>query len=151
VRRGLSNAHRPRLMAEINMIPLIDVSLVLLIIFMVLTPVLFRAQIPLQLPKATQVEPSPSAENAVEVQVDRTGNVFIEGKPVPRDQLELAFKRLVVSPASQMVLVDADKDVPFQHVVSVMDAAKKAGVQRLAVAAQRDQKISPPEQIPNPN
>ena len=128
------------------MIPLIDVSLVLLIIFMVLTPVLFRAQIPLQLPKATQVEPTPSAEDAVEVQVDRTGNVFIDGKPVPRDQLESAFKRLVVAPATQMVLVDADKDVPFQHVVSVMDAAKKAGVQRLAVAAQRDQKSTPTQQ-----
>ena len=79
--------------SAINITPLVDVVLVLLIIFMVLTPVLFRAQIPLQLPKATQVEPSPSAENAVEVQVDRTGNVFIEGKPVPRDQLESAFKR----------------------------------------------------------
>ena len=137
-------------MAEINMIPLIDVSLVLLIIFMVLTPVLFRAQIPMQLPKATEVEPTPSTENAVEVQVDRTGNVYIDSKPVPRDQLELAFKRLVVSPTTQMVLVDADKDVPFQHVVSVMDAAKKAGVQRLAVAAQREQKSNPTEQ-PNPN
>ena len=86
----------------------------------------------------------------MEVQVDRTGNVYIDGKPVPRDQLELAFKRLVVSPATQMVLVDADKDVPFQHVVTVMDAAKKAGVQRLAVAAQRDQKTTS-EQKSNPN
>jgi len=132
------NGHRPRVMAEINMIPLIDVSLVLLIIFMVLTPVLFRAQIPMQLPKATQVEPTPSSEEAVEVQVDKSGNVYIDKKPVPHDQLESAFKRLVVSPATQMVLVDADKDTPFQHVVTVMDAAKKAGVQRLAVAAQRE-------------
>jgi biopolymer transport protein ExbD len=146
----LTNRHRPRVMAEINMIPLIDVSLVLLIIFMVLTPVLFRAQIPMQLPKATQVEPTPSNENAVEVQVDRSGNVYIDKKPVPRDQLESAFKRLVVSPATQMVLVDADKDTPFQHVVTVMDAAKKAGVQRLAVAAQRDQNQAPGQKPTTP-
>lgn len=140
--RRLPNAHRPRLMSDINMIPLIDVSLVLLIIFMVLTPVLFRAQIPLQLPKATTVEPSPSSQDVVEVQVDKRGNVFIDGSSVARDQLELAFKRLVQSPTTQMVLVDADRDVPFQHVVSVMDAAKKAGVQHLAVAAQREQKTN---------
>ena len=142
--RRLPNAHRPRLMAEINMIPLIDVSLVLLIIFMVLTPVLFRAQIPLQLPKATTVEPSPSSQDVVEVQVDKRGNVFINGSTVAHDQLEVAFKRLVQSPTTQMVLVDADRDVPFQHVVSVMDAAKKAGVQHLAVAAQREQKNETP-------
>ena len=146
MRGGLPNAHRPRVMAEINMIPLIDVSLVLLIIFMVLTPVLFRAQIPLQLPTATEVQPTPSREEALEVQVDRAGTAYIDGSPVPKDQLEAAFKRLVHSPSTQMVLVDADRDVPFQHVVAVMDAAKRAGVERLGVSAQREQK--PNQQTP---
>jgi biopolymer transport protein ExbD len=122
-----------RIVAEINMIPFIDIALVLLIIFMVMTPFLIRAQINVNLPEASQVQSEPDRADAVTVQVEKNGTLSVDGKRVPREGLADSLKRLLHHPLTQPVIIEADRDVPFQHVVVVLDAGKKIGASKLAV------------------
>ncbi|MBI3986241.1 MAG: biopolymer transporter ExbD [Lentisphaerae bacterium] len=126
-----------RVMAEINMIPLIDVALVLLIIFMVMTPYLAQSQIKIKLPPAKATEPSPPRDQMIEVQVEKNGVISLDGKAVRRDALESALKSKLLDPELQPLVIMADQDVPFQYVVVVVDAAKKLGVTKLGVSVQQ--------------
>ena len=126
-----------RIMAEINMIPFTDISLVLLIIFMVMTPFLVRSQIKVNLPKANAAEKESSQQNMVEILVDRNGAILIDGRTVAPDAVEATLKGLVTDLENQPVVIEADKDVPFEHVVVVMDAAKKIGVAKLGVGVKQ--------------
>lgn len=136
-----------QLMAEINMIPLIDVALVLLIIFMVITPVLVRAQIKLNLTSANKTEPLP--QPMIEVQIDKSGAVSLAGQPVAKSEIENRLRGMVFDPAQQPMVIQADRDVPFQHVVTVMDAAKKIGITKLGVGVKRE-RDSKPDKKPKP-
>jgi biopolymer transport protein ExbD len=130
----LTKGGKYRVIAEINMIPFIDVCLVLLIIFMVMTPFLVRAQINLNLPKASSGENDARANESLKVQVERNGRISIEGRRVASEDVPETLKRLLHHPLTQPVLIEADKDVPFQHVVVVLDAGKKIGAAKLAVS-----------------
>ena len=126
-----------RIMAEINMIPFIDVSLVLLIIFMIMTPFLVRSQLKINLPGTKKVDPELTRKQTVQVQVDRVGTAYLNGLPVAPDLLESRLRQLLTDPEHQPVVVEADKDVPFQHVVTVMDVAKRIGAAKLAVCVKK--------------
>jgi biopolymer transport protein ExbD len=125
-----------RIMAEINMIPFIDVALVLLLIFMIMTPFLVRSQLKINLPGIKKVEQDVTRKQTLQVQVDRAGTAYLNGMPVAPDLLEGRLRQLLSDPR-QPVVIEADKDVPFQHVVSVMDAAKRIGATRLAVCVKK--------------
>ena len=126
------------LMAEINMIPLIDVSLVILIIFMVLTPALVRSQIAVNLPQAETAAPQRNEVTDLVVSIDRAGAVSIDGAPVAAAQLPAAFQLALQGRPDRLVILEADRGVAFQHVVGVMDVAKKSGAGHLAVAALKE-------------
>jgi biopolymer transport protein ExbD len=127
-----------RIMAEINMVPFIDVALVLLIIFMIMTPVLMRAQIKVQLPTAGKTEPATENPESVRVQVDKTGSIWIDGQSVPRASVLATVKQRLRHPQSQALIIEADRDAAFQHVVLVMDAGKQAGAAKLSVSVRQD-------------
>ena len=127
-----------RIMNEINMIPFIDVALVLLLIFMIMTPLLVQSQLKINLPTLKKVEPE-KPHKTLTVQVDRVGTAYLSGMPVAPDLLEGRLKQLLADP-EQPVVVEADKDVPFQHVVTVMDAAKRVGAKKLAVSVTKQGK-----------
>ena len=132
---------RRRVMAEINMIPLIDVALVLLIIFMVMTPILIKSQIKINLPHSKSADKSKSNQQTVKVQVQKDGVIFINGQPVSPEAVENTLRGLIHDPENQPVVIEADRDVAFQHVVVVMDAAKRLGVVKLGVnVKQEDEK-----------
>ncbi|MFA7157977.1 MAG: biopolymer transporter ExbD [Kiritimatiellia bacterium] len=122
-----------RIMADINMIPLIDVALVLLIIFMVMTPFLIKSQIKINLPKAQLKQPVPKPEQVLQIQIDLAGIIYIDGQKVTKDALEGRLKSRLPDPQNQPVMIEADQDVKFQHVVTVMDAVKRAGVSKLGI------------------
>lgn len=123
-----------RVIAEINMIPFIDICLVLLIIFMVMTPFLVRAQISLNLPKASSGDNDQRATESLRVQVERSGRISIDGQKVAPDDVADMLRRRLHHPLTQPVIIEADRDVPFQHVVVVLDAGKKIGATKLAVS-----------------
>ncbi|MFH0909168.1 MAG: biopolymer transporter ExbD [bacterium] len=125
------------IMAEINMIPLIDVALVLLIIFMVLTPILVRSQIQVNLPGAKSVTSSPE-QRTLHVQVSKDGQIYVAGQAVLPDALESSLRGQIPTPADQTVVIEADKQVAFEHVVKVMDTVKKIGVTKMGVAVKQE-------------
>ena len=128
-----------KLIAEINMIPFIDVSLVLLIIFMVMTPFLVKSQLKVNLPKAESAEQAADERDTVDVQVDKDGAISVNGQVVPPDGVEAALRNVLLDVETQPVIIHADGEVPFQSVVTVMDAAKKIGVVKLGVGVKQEQ------------
>jgi len=128
-----------RIMADINMIPFIDVSLVLLLIFMIMTPLMVRSQLKINLPNTKDSQQDLTRKETIQVQVDRNGTAYLSGMPVAPDLLESRLRQLLMNP-NQPVVVEADKDVPFQHVITVMDAAKRIGALKLAVCVKKQGK-----------
>jgi len=121
------------IIAEINMIPLIDVSLIILIIFMVITPFLVQSQIQVNLPKAaTGVKGG--EENVLKVQLGADGSIAVDGKPVRLQSLEKELILRFGKSYKKTVLVEADKSVPVERVVAVFDAAKKLGAGKIGIA-----------------
>ena len=132
-----------KIIAEINMIPFIDVALVLLIIFMVMTPFLVKSQLKVNLPKAESAEQAADEKDMIDVQVDRDGAISVNGQTVPPDAVEAALRNVLLDVENQPVVVHADGEVPFQSVVTVMDAAKKIGVVKLGVGVKQEIKTPP--------
>ena len=126
------------IMAEINMIPFIDVSLVLLIIFMVMTPFLVKSQIRVNLPPAGKVDQGAPEKEALRVQVDSHGTIAIDGQVVKPDEIVPTLRRLMRDPKTQPLFIEADKDVSFEHVVMVLDAGRQIGAARLGVGVKHD-------------
>jgi biopolymer transport protein TolR len=123
------------MMADINVVPYIDVTLVLLIIFMVTAPMIVTGTI--DLPKVSQASQAPMA--AVEVRVRQDGSLTIrknvEGEKergVSRDGLAAAVKGL--SPSMETpVIISAERAVRYEHVVSAMDVLARAGFARVGL------------------
>ncbi len=99
---------RRRPIVEMNMIPMIDISLILMIIFMVLTPVLIQSQLTVKLPKADSGHPA-KTQNTVTVQISRKGRLMIEGKAVKWERLEKELSLRLPRSSQRTVLVQADR------------------------------------------
>ncbi len=115
--------------SEINVTPLVDVMLVLLIIFMVTAPML-QTGVDLDLPQA-EAQPVPDEEGKLILSVDRKGQVFLGDTPVKWDELEVKLSTNAKVKADHELYVDADKNLPYGQVLQVMAIAKKAGVLKL--------------------
>jgi biopolymer transport protein TolR len=127
---GGSRGRRQSALAEINVTPLVDVMLVLLIISLLASPMLQRG-IHLELPAtetATEIE-----EASVVVSVDRESRIRINDRPVHPDLLQEQMRRLALSRPSETVFLRADKLLPYGEVLLVMDTIRKAGVSRIAL------------------
>jgi biopolymer transport protein ExbD len=129
-----------RIMADINMIPFIDICLVLLIIFMVMTPMLVQSQLKVELPKSQAAEKVQAADKVVDIQVLADGTAVIDGRAVPADGLDQALKRKLPDPPNQSVMIEADRSVPFEHVVRVMGGVRKLGCTKMGVAVKTDRR-----------
>ena len=123
--------------AEINMIPLIDVSLVLLIIFMVMTPFLVQQQVKVNLPHSATGAEAP--DRPIIVLIQPQGEMSLNGKAVSVSTLESELKPLLGPKRDRPVMIQADKDIALQYVVSVMDIAKKLQVSKLGIS------VAPPK------
>ena len=134
LRRG--KKHGP--IVEINMIPLIDVSLVLLIIFMVMTPFLVQQQVSVHLPKSASGHESP--DRPIIVLIQKEGDLSLNGHAVSISTLESELKPLLGAKRDRPVMIQADKDIALQKVVSVMDIAKKLQVAKLGISVEPPKK-----------
>src|SRR5512138_3169957 len=117
-----------RLLSEINVTPLVDVMLVLLVIFMVTTPMLHRAT-DVDLPRAARSEVK--EEQRITLTLTREGRIFLNDEEVPRDAL---VSRLVALARDERVVhFRGDAQVPYGMVIDVMDALKAAGIQTVGM------------------
>ena len=112
--------------SDINVTPLVDVCLVLLIIFMVVTPLL-QAGRPVQLPETTQPEKMPESAKQLSVAIEQDGNVFIGDKWVPQDQLLATFQDIQERTPDKQVVIKADRRLKYAEVRKLMKMINQAG------------------------
>jgi biopolymer transport protein TolR len=117
-------------MSEINVTPLVDVMLVLLVIFMVTAPFLMQSM-NVNLPKTAPVAKLPDVK-AVELTIDADGKVFVNQGAVVGVDLETKLKSMVEAGKSVNVQLRADKTVPYGRIAEVMAAVNRAGVSKLS-------------------
>ena len=131
-RRG--GRHAP--MAEINVTPLVDVMLVLLIIFMVTAPLLV-AGVPVDLPESRAAALDQQAQ-PVQVSLDGQGNVFIDDQPVAGADLPGQLARIAAEPAppeGRRIYLRADRALDYGRVMAVMGELNRAGLNRVALVS----------------
>ena len=124
---------RPRFMAEINVVPLVDVVLVLLVIFMVTAPMLYRG-LDINLPQTSTNTIKP--EQRVVLTVERDRRIYLDKELMPLIQLQPRLHTLRSSNPEVSVFLRADRDVPYGTVVQVMDSIKKAGIDKLGMVTE---------------
>jgi biopolymer transport protein TolR len=132
VRRG-SGRRLSGELAEINVTPLVDVILVLLIIFMVTAPMMQRG-IDVALPQASSA--TGAEEERLIVSVDRTNRVFLNETPVPLHLLQERLEAAASSLKDPFVYLRADRAVPYGDVMAVMDRIKQAGIERVGLVTE---------------
>ncbi len=126
-------------LAEINVTPLVDVMLVLLIIFMVAAPMIQQG-VDVNLPQVVATD-LPANTDLLVVTVNRSGDVFIGKSRVALDTLSTKLRALYSRKSEKEAFLRADKDVPYGVVISVMAQMKKAGIERLGMVTEIPDKI----------
>ncbi len=130
----LERTPAPQPFSDINVTPLVDVMLVLVVILIVTAPLLASA-IRLDLPASAAAQPG-QAPVAVVVSLDAQGGLFLDDRPVTPAGLAQRFTEAArLNPATEIQL-RADRTVPYGRVVEVMDAAQQAGLNRVGFAAE---------------
>ena len=117
-------------MSEINVTPMVDVMLVLLIIFMVAAPMMTRG-IDVELPETASSEPI--EEQRVEVTLDREGQLWLGERPVDTDLLREEMTRLATVRPGSGVFLRADGRARYGNVLRVMDLIRRSGIERIAM------------------
>ena len=126
-------AQRKRnLIAEINMVPFIDITLILLIIFMVMSPMLVQMQMNVDLPKSEAVNTT-AEDDVIRIEIQKDGTIHIENRTYTVKNLEKELILRLGKANQKTILVEADKSVPIQTVVDVFDIAKKLGAAKLGI------------------
>jgi biopolymer transport protein ExbD/biopolymer transport protein TolR len=120
-------------LADINITPLVDVVLVLLIIFMVTAPVL-QSGIEVSVPKTRTVKEI--TEERIVVSIDKQQRVFLGNDPININAIAGALKQRVRDPEHQSIFLRADEDVPFGAFATVMDAVKQSGITNVSIVTQ---------------
>lgn len=123
-----------RFMSDINVTPLVDVMLVLLIIFMVAAPMMIEG-VDVNLPKTT-AKNIKTQEDPLMLTVNKAGDIFIENQAVALDGLEPKIQKIFQNRREKEVLLRADKDVPYGFVIDVIARIKKAGIDKLGMVTE---------------
>ncbi|HXZ27134.1 MAG TPA: biopolymer transporter ExbD [Terriglobales bacterium] len=120
-------------LADINITPLVDVVLVLLIIFMLTAPIL-QSGIEVEVPKTRTVKEI--TEERLVITIDRQQRVFLGNEPVNINQIAARLRQKVRDPEHQSIFLRADEEVPFGAFATVMDAVKQAGITNVSIVTQ---------------
>lgn len=123
-----------RMLSEINVTPLVDVTLVLLIIFMVTTPMLQRGT-DVQLPSAQSSQVK--EEERITLTVTKDSRILVNNEEVPRGELEARLKLRTGSGKERVLYLRGDARVPYGFVIDVMDAIKSSGIETVGMITER--------------
>lgn len=125
-------------MSDINVTPMADIMIVLLIIFMVITPMLQRG-VDVKLPLAANTKDRKDEQKSITVALKKDTTIFVNGikKDTPTDLVTDIKSRLeTISEGNRMVFLKADQELPYAEVMKVMDLCREAGVEEVALIAE---------------
>ncbi len=128
-----NNGHTRSSLADINITPLVDVVLVLLVIFMITEPVL-QSGIQVNVPKTRTVKEI--TEQRMVVTIDRNQNIYLNDQPINIHDLPQALHKAGVDPTHQSIYLRSDERVPFGAFATVMDAVKQSGITNVSIVTQ---------------
>jgi biopolymer transport protein ExbD len=117
--------------ADINIVPFVDIILVVLIIFMITTPFIVKPSININLPKAASGEETTPSQLTITVAAD--GRTMLNGKDATDEEITEFSKGSVASKPEMQAIISADKDVPHGRVITVIDLVKSAGITKFAI------------------
>ncbi len=121
-------------MSDINVTPLVDVMLVLLIIFMVTAPMMMQG-VEVNLPQTT-VKPIKTREDPLILTVNKKREIYLENYRIELDGLEKKVKKIFQNRRDKEILLRADKDVPYGFVIKVISRIKRAGIDKLGMVTE---------------
>jgi biopolymer transport protein ExbD/biopolymer transport protein TolR len=128
-----ANGRTQSSISDINVTPLVDVVLVLLIIFMVTAPVL-QSGIEVNVPKTRTVKEI--TEERMVISINKQQRVFLGNDPININDIKARLRQKIRDPQHQSVFIRADEDVPFGAFATVMDAIKGAGITNVSIVTQ---------------
>jgi biopolymer transport protein ExbD len=118
--------------SEPNVVPMIDIMLVLLIIFMIVTP-LIAAGFKATLPKGKNLDPRPEGENEVVLGIDEAGRYFLDGRALPEGTLEDHLRSIFAARTEDKILYfEADNQLKFGKIQEAVETARRSGVRVMA-------------------
>jgi biopolymer transport protein TolR len=133
---GASLGNGNKFVSEINVTPFVDVMLVLLIIFMVATPMMSQG-LDVDLPRTKQVATLTTENDTMTLTVRRDGKIFLDEYPVDNIEDLESYLTTLVRRKNKTLLLRADKSVPYGLVVEVMGHIRDAGIEKLGVVADK--------------
>ena len=123
------------IMTDINITPLVDIFLVLLIIFMITSTVLDRQEIKINLPRAAHAgTEAPKASGLV---MDKEKNLFLDGVPSDSASVVAQLQSAVIKNPDHQVLIAADQDLPYREIIRLIDIVRGAGITNYALKVVR--------------
>jgi biopolymer transport protein TolR len=125
---------RKTLMSDINVVPLVDVMLVLLIIFMVTAPMMMVG-VEINLPQ-TKAQSIKTQEDPLVLTVNKNGEIFLEEHTMKLEELGTKIETIFKYRRDKEVILRADKDIPYGFVINVMAEVKRAGVVKLGMVTE---------------
>ncbi len=132
-----SSGDEENIVSEINMTPLIDIMLVLLIIFMVTSTAALESGLDIELPKTTITNEKPSGEILI-LTLDKEGKIAIQGKTVTEAELPAKLAAMLKELKTESVILEGDTKAYLGKAVELMDLAKSAGAKNFSIAAEED-------------
>jgi biopolymer transport protein TolR len=122
--------------SDINVTPLVDVMLVLLIIMMIVAPLLQKGA-PVRLPTAANSVDKPETQDQTVVAVAANGDYYVNGVPVPDTDLRRRVDDILESKTEKIVLIKADEDAAYGKVMDAMDELRAAGIEDMGLVTER--------------
>lgn len=132
--RGFAKDSGDEILSEINVIPLVDISLVLLLIFMVTANYIMTASFTVDMPGAKNAKATAQSE-VVTIVVSREGPLYLENELVTTEELKKRIQGIYGLNPNISVIIAADRNVNFRNVVQVLDLLSELGITRLNIAA----------------
>ena len=122
--------------SDINVTPLVDVMLVLLIIMMIVAPLLQKGA-PVRLPTAANSSDKPETQGQTVVAVAANGDFYVDGLPVPDTDLQRRVNDILENKSEKIVLIKADEDASYGKVMEAMDELRSAGIEDMGLITER--------------
>ncbi len=133
---GFDNHNDDEPISGINIVPFVDIILVVLIIFMVTTPLIMKPSINVNLPKSASGDKTEASKLSIAISKD--GTIRLNGQPTNTSELGDYAKNILTENPNVQAIIAADKDISHGDVVTVIDTIKSAGVKKFAITIDKN-------------